>query len=187
MDNLYQTPSADLLVNDSPAATTFFVTSTGKLFLLFFLTLGLYSVYWFYKQWDTQRAAMLPKKISPAARSLFNIFFVHSLCARIRDQLQAQGLDDWKYGLTAWMYILITVVSNGLSKIDNYGSAVVELLLLVVCVIIPAWPLALIQEKANLASGDPQGASNKRISLHNVLCIIPGALLWLLILVGSFL
>jgi hypothetical protein len=187
MDNLYQTPSADLLVNESPTATNFFVTSAPKLFLMFFLTLGLYSIYWFYKQWDTQRSAMQPKKISPAARSLFNFFFVHSLCARIRKQLQAKGFGDWRYGLVAWMYILVALSSNGLGHIGDDLGAALELMLLVTCVILPAWPLSIIQEKANQASGDPQGTSNSRISVQNVICIIPGALLWLLIVVGSFL
>ncbi|TBU88309.1 MFS transporter permease [Phytopseudomonas dryadis] len=187
MDNLYRTPSADLLVNERPAATTFFVTSTAKLYLMFFLTLGLYSIYWFYKQWDTQRVAMRPKKISPAARSLFNIFFVHSLCARIREQLQARGLDEWKYGLVAWLYILTILGSNALSRVDGQVGEMLELMLLAASVILPAWPLAVIQEKANQASGDPQGASNARLSLQNLLCATPGALLWLLIVVGSLL
>lgn len=93
MDNLYQTPSAELIIEERPR-DMFFVTSLNKLFTLYFVTLGLYSIYWVYKQWDTQRAAMRPKRISPAARSIFQIFFIHSLCRLIAKQLQAKGLEE---------------------------------------------------------------------------------------------
>ena len=43
MDNIYQPPSADLLPQER-ASNTFFVTATGKLYLLYFFTLGFYSV-----------------------------------------------------------------------------------------------------------------------------------------------
>mgnify|MGYP006192425237 FL=1 len=68
MDNLYQPPKAELLDTQSHARSAFFVTSLKKFYLLYFTTFSLYSFYWFYKQWDNQRSAMLPKKIWPAAR-----------------------------------------------------------------------------------------------------------------------
>lgn len=186
MDNLYQTPSAELLVEEHPR-TTFFVTSPKKLFVLFFMTLGFYAIYWAYKHWDRQRAAMRPKKISPAARSIFHIFFIHSLCRLIVAQLKAKGLGDWKYSAVAWLYIILVFASNGLSRIESMNSVALEIILLIACIILPAWPLSIIQEKANLASGDPSGQSNSRFSIANCLCMVPGGLLWLLIIIGSYL
>lgn len=186
MDNLYQTPSAELLVEEHPR-DAFFVTSLNKLFTLYFVTLGLYSIYWVYKQWDTQRAAMRPKKISPAARSIFQIFFIHSLCRLIAGQLQAKGLGDWKYAAVAWAYIALIFVSNGLSRADGHLGATLELMLLLVGTILPAWPLSIIQAKANLVSGDSEGSSNSRFSVANYLCMVPGVLLWLLVFLGYFL
>lgn len=186
MDNLYQTPSAQLLVEERPR-DTFFVTSPTKLYVLFFMTLGFYSIYWSYKHWDRQRAAMRPKKINPAARSIFHIFFIHSLCRLILTQLQAKGLGEWKYGRVAWLYILLVFASNGLSRFDSLGGVTLEIMLLAAGTILPAWPLSIIQEKANLASGDPGGQSNNRFSVANLLCMLPGALLWLLIIIGSYL
>lgn len=186
MDNLYQPPKAELLDEQSPSRSAFFVTSRDKLHLLYFATFGLYAIYWFYKQWDSQRAAMLPRKIAPAARSIFQIFFTHSLCRLISEHKQRQGLPSWDYSGTAWLYVALAVANNGLSRVDMQNG-VLDLLLLIGCVAVPALPLAQIQQHANQASGDDTGKSNARISGYNLLFIIPGALLWMLVLVGVFL
>lgn len=186
MDNLYQPPKAELLDERSSSRSAFFVTSLNKLYLLNFATFGLYSLYWFYKQWDSQRATMLPKHIMPAARSLFQIFFTHSLCKLISEHKQRQGLGSWDYSGTAWLYVVLLVVSNGLSRVTIQNGAL-DLLLLLACVMAPALPLAQIQRQANQASGDEDGQSNARISGQNLLFIIPCAVLWTLAVVGIFL
>ncbi|MBD9398126.1 MFS transporter permease [Pseudomonas sp. PDM11] len=186
MDNIYQTPSADLLPQER-ASDTFFVTSTRKLYLLYFFTLGFYSIYWAYKHWDRQRATMLPKKISPAARSIFHIFFIHSLCRLIQGQLQAKGLGEWKYAAVAWTYIIMVFVGNGLSRVESFGHPILDIVLLVAATLVTAWPLASIQQQANLASGDSAGEQNSRFSLANWLCMLPGILLWLFIAIAMFL
>ena len=184
MDNLYQTPKAELLDEQSHARSAFFVTSQKKLYLLYFTTFSLYSFYWFYKQWDSQRSAMLPKKIWPAARSVFQIFFTHSLCRLISEHKQRLGQAAWNYSGTAWAYVLLTIVTNRLSRIDGPGGGL-EWLMLFAIIMVPAVPLALIQQQANQASGDDDGQSNASISGLNLLCMAPGALLWLF-LMGAF-
>ncbi|OLU23016.1 MFS transporter permease [Pseudomonas sp. PA15(2017)] len=186
MDNLYQPPSADLL-QQANADGSFFVTSTRKLYLVYLFTFGFYSIYWAYKHWDRQRAGMLPKKISPAARSIFHIFFIHSLCRLIQGQLQAKGLGAWKYSAVAWAYITLVFVSNGLSRGESLGNPLLEILVLVATTLVTAWPLATIQQQANLASGDPAGKQNSRLSLANWLCMLPGVLLWLFVVIVMFL
>lgn len=185
MDNLYQPPKAELLDEQSPCRSAFFVTSRDKLHLLYFATFGLYAIYWFYKQWDSQRAAMLPRKIAPAARSIFQIFFTHSLCRLISEHKQRQGLASWDYSGTAWLYVALPFVTTGLSFIEIESGAL-NMLLLIGGTILPAIPLAQIQQQANQASGDETGQSNSRISGLNLLFIIPGALLWMVVLVGVF-
>ncbi|MGG2399066.1 MFS transporter permease [Pseudomonas sp. SH1-B] len=186
MDNLYQPPKAELLDEQSPSRSAFFVTSENKLYLLYFATFGLYAIYWFYKQWDSQRSAMLPQKITPAARSFFQVFFTHSLCRRISEHKQRQGQEPWDYSSTAWLYIGLSLASNGLARIDLQND-ILDLLLLIGCVMLPAIPLAQIQQQANQASGDDSGQGNARFSAYNLLLVTPGALLWLLVLVGVFL
>ncbi|VXC98640.1 MFS transporter permease [Pseudomonas sp. 8Z] len=185
MDNLYQPPKAELLDEQSPSRNAFFVTSENKLYLLYFFTFGIYAIYWFYKQWDSQRTAMLPKHIMPAARSIFHIFYTHSLCRLISEHKQRQGLGSWAYSGTAWIYVVLVFTSNGLSRMEVQSSAL-DLLLLIGCIMAPAVPLAQIQQQANQASVDDNGQSNARISGQNLLFIIPGALLWMVVLVGVF-
>jgi hypothetical protein len=185
MDNLYQPPKAELLDEQSQARSAFFVTSLKKFYLLYFTTFSLYTFYWFYKQWDLQRSAMLPKKIWPAARSIFQIFFTHSLCRLISEHKQHLGQAAWSYSGTAWAYVILTIVTNRLSRIDGPGGAL-ELLILFAIIMVPAMPLALIQQQANQASGDENGQSNATISGLNLLCMAPGALLWLLFIGALF-
>jgi hypothetical protein len=184
MDNLYQPPKAELLEEQSHTRNAFFVTSLKKFYLLYFTTFSLYSLYWFYKQWDSQRSAMLPKKIWPAARSIFQIFFTHSLCRLIKEHKLRLGQAAWSYSGTAWAYVLLTIVTNRLSRIDGPGGGL-EWLMLFAIIMAPALPLALIQQQANQASGDDDGQSNASISGLNLLCMAPGALLWLF-LMGAF-
>lgn len=185
MDNLYQPPKAELLDEQSPSRNAFFVTSENKLYLLYFFTFGIYSLYWFYKQWDSQRTTMLPKRIMPAARSIFQIFFTHSLCRLISEHKQRQGLEPWAYSGTAWAYVVLVFVTNGLSNIEG-PPGLFGLLLAIGGVMAPAVALALIQRQANQASGDDNGQSNARISGQNLLFMIPGALLWIVVLVAVF-
>jgi len=51
--------------------------------------------------------------------------------------------------------------------------------------LVPLIPLTSIQRRANLASGDPQGQGNAPITRYNAPFLVLGALLWVLILIGS--
>jgi len=67
-----------------------FLVGGVKLTVMFVATLGLYQLYWFYKQWDRIRDA--GDNVAPAARSLFSIVFCYSLFRRIVDSAQAVGV-----------------------------------------------------------------------------------------------
>ena len=78
-------------------------------------------------------------------------------------------------------------VGNGLSRIDSFDNPLLDIVLLAAATLVTAWPLATIQQQANLASGDSAGEENSRFSLANWLCMLPGILLWLFIAVAMFL
>jgi hypothetical protein len=67
-----------------------FLVGSAKLAVMFVATLGLYQLYWFYKQWDRIRDA--GDHVAPAARSIFAILFCYSLFRRIVDSTHAVGL-----------------------------------------------------------------------------------------------
>ncbi|UTN87968.1 DUF4234 domain-containing protein [Pseudomonas aeruginosa] len=74
MENVYKTPEAPLVETRGAARAHFFVTSLGKMSVLFLVTLGLYGVYWMYKHWKAQQPQM-EQRISPVWRAIFGIFF----------------------------------------------------------------------------------------------------------------
>lgn len=186
MDNLYQAPQAQLLDSTTEQSDgAFFVTSLNKLVILFIATLGLYVLYWGYKQWSSQRASM-PKKIMPVWRSIFSIFFMHSLCKRISQRLESQGQPAWAYGAAATLYVLTTIVSSVISNLtsrDDSLPLLVDILSLLLQ-LTPVLPLVAIQRQANLASQDPQGSSNSQMSSSNIVFIVIGAVFWVFILLG---
>ncbi|PTC35479.1 hypothetical protein CLJ1_4179 [Pseudomonas paraeruginosa] len=185
MENVYKTPQAPL-VEDRPATQAhFFVTSLGKMSVLFLVTLGLYAVYWMYKHWKAQQPQM-EQRISPVWRAIFGIFFFHALARRIHRALPGERQALWSPDHDATWAVLLTVAANMISHLTDVIPALQpyslpSLLLLLT----PLIPIRNIQRQANLASGDSQGARNAGYSGYNLLFIVLGTLYWLLILAGS--
>ena len=67
-----------------------FLVGGAKLAVMMVVTLGLYQLYWFYKQWDRVRDA--GDNVAPAARAIFTIVFCYSLFRRIIDSTHAVGV-----------------------------------------------------------------------------------------------
>ncbi len=184
MENLYRTPQAQLV--DAPLAGAeghFFTTSIRKMSILFIATMGLYILYWGYKQWDSQRSRMLPKKIMPVWRSIFSIFYMHSLSGLIDEQLRQQGKPLLGSG-PATLYVVVAVGSAVLGQVSSRIEELpvlldVFLMLLQLCILLP---MISIQRQANLASQDPQGSSNAQMSGANIGFIVAGVLFWCLYL-----
>jgi len=90
LESNYKTPESILIDhNASNMNAPFFVTPIPKLCLLYIATIGSYTLYWGYKQWASQRDNLGKKKISPLWRTIFLIFYTHSLRALIASRLTA--------------------------------------------------------------------------------------------------
>lgn len=166
----------------------FYVVSRRKLAILFIATLGMYGVYWFYKNWaqyrDNRPAEMADGSIWPVPRAIFLIFFVHSLFGKV----QTLGRDKpevaaWGANGTAWLIVVTYIAMNvadllerrsiGLPYVGYFGF--VGLLLLVL-----AYRNA--QTMINATCGDPEGKSNNQLTGANYVWIVIGLLIW----IGSF-
>ncbi|EPJ8784500.1 DUF4234 domain-containing protein [Pseudomonas aeruginosa] len=185
MENVYKTPEAPLVETRGAKRAHFFVTSLGKMSVLFLVTLGLYGVYWMYKHWKAQQPQM-ERRISPVWRAIFGIFFFHALARRIHRALPEERQALWSPSEDATWAVVLTVAANLISHLTDVVPALEpyslpSLLLLLT----PLIPMRNIQRQANLASGDPQGTGNSGYSGYNLLFIVLGALYWLLILIGS--
>ena len=174
--------------------TLFFPVSEGKLITLYILSFGLYGVYWFYKNWKLQQPKM-DKKISPVWRSIFSIFFTHSLFRRIDQQASHLKTEHrFNANMLATFFVVTLIASNVLDRIfgtphpadnltDNFMSnsiIITALVLFVVSVI----PLVKAQATVNRINDDMLGYLNHKYSLWNYLLIVLGAIFWILIVLG---
>ncbi|MDF5810315.1 hypothetical protein P4123_30975 [Pseudomonas aeruginosa] len=185
MENVYKTPEAPLVETRGAKRAHFFVTSLGKMSVLFLVTLGLYGVYWMYKHWKAQQPQM-ERRISPVWRAIFGIFFFHALARRIHPGPagRAPGTMEPEQGCD------LGGAADGRGEPDQpphrRGPRAGALLAaLAPAAAHAAYPDAQHPAPGQLASGDPQGTGNAGYSGYNLLFIVLGALYWLLILIGS--
>ncbi len=183
MENPYQAPAADVVQAVEPSeAAPYYEVGITKFIVMAIGTFNLYLVYWFYRHWNAQRPYM-DKRILPAMRGLFSIFFTVSLFRRISEDLQRRGLEqNWQSGGLAASYIILTLASNLLDSLSrrsedfNAADAVGWLLVIVI-------PLLLVpvQRRANRVCGDADGDGNASLNWANWLWLLPFAALWLVI------
>lgn len=184
--NIYAPPAA--VVADAPprvAAPEFYVVAKTKFFVLFFVTLGLYQLYWFYRHWARYRG-FHRAHLRPIWRAIFPIFFAHSLCREIGSSLARAGaVHRWSPALLAWGFVLAQIASTVTDRLANrtIGSPYTDLLALVLLLPIASclWGM---QKAANLACGQPHGESNAGLTWANWVWIVLGGLLWLVILLS---
>ncbi len=186
MENLYQTPAADLELPTSQEAAAFFVTSPLKLAILYVATFSWYSLYWFYKHWKTLQPR-LEEEITPWARALFYWFFVHALFDQIAEKQKAAGQPRWHYSGLATLIIVADILRRVLDrvadKIDIESGDNTTLFFgvgagILVFILLPLWPLLAAQHRANALAGDPAGSSNSHFSIANIFFTLIGITAW---------
>ena len=182
-------PASDT-TQTSNTGVQFFPVSEGKLITMYLASFGMYAIYWFYKNWSLQQDRM-DKKISPVWRSIFSIFFTHSLFKRI-DQ-QAIGLDKKHRFNANWyatLFVAAIVVSNlldnltmgsGMFTVPSENSLIIISLVLF---FVSIFPLVKVQATVNRINNDMLGYLNHKYSLWNYVLIILGIIAWLLLALG---
>jgi hypothetical protein len=180
-------------LSSAPARIKFFVVSRRKLAVLYLATLGLYSIYWFYKQWEAYKEGSDfdtdAGKIWPVMRALFPFFFMFSLLRHIREEGQEHPeLAKWNSVPTAGVMTALLVISKILDRAAyrSIGSPVTDILSVLVLLPLLAY-FASVQDKINLACNDPEGESNARFTAANYGWIALGVVFWLLMFIGLFL
>lgn len=186
-DNIYaplQVPLETRTV-ERPALPPFYVVSLRKLVLLSIATVGLYSLYWFWRHWKLHK---LDRKLDiwPVPRAIFAIFFAHGLNEEIDHRLRRAGQrHDWSPGTWATVYVVSAIIGQIINRLPDamlapgpsFGLAMLT---------VGGGTLAMVQAQraANLACGDPTGSANARLTPLNWLWLVLGGLFWLLVLVG---
>lgn len=171
-------PSLDTveLPNSAPSATPlFFPVSITKLVVMMVCTMSLYSVYWFYKNWDLVRDRER-SDISPVARTLFSIFYCYPCFARIRDAAKERGISPaLPAGPLAAVLILLAIAAQLPDPywLIAYFSFAVFI------------PVQVVANKVN-AIAAPGHDRNRRFSGANIAFATVFGILFLLALIGTF-
>lgn len=172
----------------------FYVVSVKKFSILYVATLGLYGLYWFYKNWacyKSQWARDDPDREDPwpIARAIFAVFFVHSLFTEVkilgRDK---PTVDAWESGKHATQLVVLMIAAQLMDRLASrdIGTPYTDLLALII--LVPILLLsAIAQEKINVSCNDPLGDSNNRFTAANYTWIALGAIVWCLVLLNYIL
>ncbi|NIF18689.1 hypothetical protein [Pantoea sp. Cy-639] len=178
-DNLHAPSPSELT---APARETeqppFYVVSRGKFFTLYILTLGLYQLYWAYKNWKCFERSS-GERLWPVARAFFSIFFTHSLYRQADNRLKQDGRAfEWRPGTLATLFVVAMLISNLLDALvrKNIGFPLTDAASLAILPV-TAWITWRGQRGLNAAAGDPEGHGNARFSALNYVFIVIGALL----------
>ena len=183
-DNVYAPPTANV-VADAPAAGAgrFYVVAPFKFCLLFFFTLGLYQLYWFYMQWARYSRRHPQQTVWPVARAIFAVFFAHSLAKRLDEAVRERGeRSDWAPIATATAYVVSQILGNVSDQLAARNIGLPYSDLIGTAMLVPiGLSLLRMQAAANRASGDPRGDGNRRLGPANYVWLVIGAVLWLLL------
>jgi len=182
--NPYAAPATALpQQTETEARQVLYVVAQRKFLLLMILTLGAYSLYWFYRNWSLLNR--VHRIYWPIPRAIFSIFFTHSLFGEVDSQLRKRGVDHrWSPGLLATIFVVATIASRIFDRVtadDVSPSVLVASFLFLVPMI---WPLYRAQLAINLSQDDPDGTTNAELTAANILWMVLGGALWALILFG---
>jgi hypothetical protein len=149
---------------------------SGKFLLLYFLSIGLYGIWWMYKMWRFFREKD-SSDIMPAWRAIFGVFFIYSLFEKILNfaKQNTPAVSTYSSALLAATFIIL----NLLGRLPD-----------------PYW---LIAFAAGLCFIQPIHAFNSAITTSyryrakepgmsngQIVIVVVGVLFWLLILFGLF-
>lgn len=185
-DDIFAPPEANV---ETSAAheQQYYVVRPSKFYLLSVLTINLYLVYWFYRNWRLIKER--DKDTSwPPMRGLFFVFFTHSLMTDINEALKTAKKDyDWKPMFIATMVVVLTILANVLDRLaaQNIGSPITDLVGTALVFVVPLF-LLQSQRAINVVCDDPEGKTNANYTLANWVWMVLGGLVWLLALFGIY-
>lgn len=183
--NIYDSPKANLDDTNDETSYEFYVVGIAKFTVLFLATFGIYSVYWFYRNWKLYKIHH-NEDIYPVARAIFNIFFAHTLFEYINVAIENKSkIHKWSPGLLATLYVLFAIAGRVLDRLSakEIGSPYTDvgsfLMLFITCFI-----LVKVQAAINFSQEVQDGSVNSKFTLANYLWCLPGLVLWLFAVLG---
>tara|TARA_B100000676_G_scaffold307858_1_gene367291 strand:+ start:555 stop:1154 length:600 start_codon:yes stop_codon:yes gene_type:complete len=183
---IYQAPATATLEQEKATEKhALYVVSPTKFSVLFLSIMGIYELYWQYRNWHGLKQNR-DLKVIPALRALFSLFFFGSLLKHINNELGDENASRHLpvVSLTT-LYVITGLVSYGSDQIAVRMEAYSALDFISLALFPVIWLILLSTQKAiNLSQNAPDGETNSRITLANGIWIFLGALLWLTVLAG---
>tara|TARA_R110000764_G_scaffold239212_1_gene337832 strand:+ start:1151 stop:1723 length:573 start_codon:yes stop_codon:yes gene_type:complete len=164
-----------------------YVVSPKKFTILFFCTMGLYSLYWSYKNWSLYNSST-NANIWPFARAFFDIFFIHSLCNKLLTCVGSMPTtkEHSNIELQATRYVILTVVGRIFDQVSTKGVGMPYSYFVSILVLpFTFQALLTIQIRINQHMGDELGHSNTSLTWVSYIWIVLGVLLWAIIVLGG--
>lgn len=162
----------------------YYNVSIPKLIILSVCTLGLYEIFWHYKNWKSIKE-QTGEDISPFWRAWFLIFTCHELFKRIGISSGEKGLSLVpSAGRLATLYILLLLFGYIGGRLNNPIGNVLWIVSLFTVV-----PLISVQKFINSynATKDPSYIINNRYGWESIVSIIVGGIFLILTIIGIFL
>lgn len=136
----------------------FFAISGSRLFWLTIFSLGLYQLYWFYKNWQALRNNGL--KINPVIRAwIFPFFFAFPLFLNIKNKISPDRLTN----ICLWFAPCLFIMDSFLSFVMPDETISVWILAEIIVIILSAFTMMYIQKAINRYNS----ANNPQITLHH--------------------
>ena len=184
--NIYQAPESEILDDNTKTNVfedkEFYVVSLKKFLILYIFTMGVYQYYWILKHWSMFKKSE-DAEIWPILRTIFSIFFMHSLFERFNERAkQYQPGFSWAASTMATVYVIGSILSSITDKLSerDIGS---PYLVLVGLIMLPltGWILYQAQKAANIACGDAEGRCNQDFTVANYIWSVIGVLMMLVV------
>ncbi|MFZ1892197.1 MAG: hypothetical protein WBO07_05510 [Formosimonas sp.] len=185
--NPYSPPSADITTQIADQTPRFYVVAPKKFLILFIATVGLYEIYWFFKNWSNFKIKT-NESIWPVPRAIFSVFFAHSLFDKVDKSLKYRNNERaWNPAGLATIFVVFQILSNVAERLagKDIGMPITAYISLISLPII-TWALYQAQLAINQACGEPNGESNQNLSGANYIWIVLGVFYWCLIILGLY-
>lgn len=191
-DSVYAPPKSDLTKPRASASVPFYVVSTFKMMVLFLATIGLYQIYWHYKNWRlfklrSQTEGTSGANVWPVPRAVFSLFFVHALLRHVKRLAVAENRDTaFNSTLNASLMVLLMLAGAVLGNFPEASPYLVPATAAALILLVPTmFVYRAVQTFINQTCGDPLGAANDTFTVANYLWIAFGVLIWLGLAAGA--
>jgi len=187
-ENLLQMKSIGVENENNMENEQFFTVSIQKLIIMVVFTMGLYYVYWFYKNYKIIKKNT-QSKIWPVVRAIFHIVYTHDLfksinATIIEKEIESDFNGQKEASIFVGLIILQSLINRFIYNRPEYmvlGTIVSTSLFFATLI-----PICKAQKLINKINKDPDGSSNANITFINIIFILLGSFYWILMFIGLY-